>query len=44
MAQRKEETVVTSAESFPKEEKREMITETIRPMIPLFLKWSEKRG
>jgi len=26
---------VTSAESFPKEEKREMITETIRPMIPV---------
>ena len=39
--------MVTSAESFPKEEKREMITETIRPMIPvicLFVKWSEKRG
>ena len=35
MAQRKEETVVTSAESFPTVEKREMITETIRPMIPV---------
>ena len=27
--------VVTRAESFPMVEKREMITETIRPMIPV---------
>ena len=29
--------VVTSAESFPNVEKREMITETIRPMIPVVM-------
>jgi len=36
MAQRKDETVVTSAESFPKVEKREMTTDRTRPMMPVF--------
>jgi hypothetical protein len=35
MAQRKEEMVVTRAESFPKVEKREITTERIRPMMPV---------
>jgi hypothetical protein len=35
MAQRKDETVVTSAESFPKVEKREMTTDRTRPMMPI---------
>jgi hypothetical protein len=36
MAQRKEEMVVTRAESFPMVEKTEMITDRIRPMMPVF--------
>jgi len=38
MAQRKDETVVTSAESFPKVEKREMTTDRTRPIMPVLLK------